>query len=156
MVFSNPRNFFYIRVYALVQIGVGLGVALIVAKQGSLTCDRTSNQCHYQSGSLLGAERETFPVSALKGATIETQEHRDRYKRVTYTYRVLIQANQKPLIDNHWSGNEPARIVRQINEFVGSEQRSLQVSQDERLPWVPVGIALSGAGFLLLKRCRKP
>jgi hypothetical protein len=155
-MFSDPRNFFYIRVYALAMMGAGLGTALIVAKQGSLTCDRVTDQCHFQSGSILRAERQTFPVRDLKGATIETEEYRNRHKQISYSYRVIILANQQPLIANHWSGNQPQQIAKQINDFVGnSEQRSLQVSQDERFPWVPVGIALNVAGVLLLRRCRK-
>jgi hypothetical protein len=155
MAFSNPRNLFYIRLYAFILMGSGLLLALFISKWGSLNCDRTTARCQLKSGSLLHSEQRTFPIQALKGATIDTIISRNRQGyEIGQLDRVLLLPDRTPLMENHWGGEEPRQIARQIDIFVKNpQQQSLQVSQDERWKGILGGIVLNIVGILLLKRC---
>jgi hypothetical protein len=156
MAFANPRNLFYIRLFAMIQIGCGLFLALVVSKYGNLSCDRIQNQCQFEGGSLLQVKIETFPISQFHGARIETETTKERSGRILSSARIRLIPNQILLIDNHWSGNKPQLIANQINDFVKDpQQQTLYVSQDERFTWTPVGIGLVLIGLLLLNRVNK-
>ena len=157
MTLFDPRNFFYIRLYALILIGSGIIWSLAGSKWGSLNCDRPTDRCQVQSGNLLQSAQRTFPIRNLKGATIETNAIRNRTGYITaYTHRVLLLPDRTPLLENYWGGNEPSQIARKIDNFVKQpQQQSLQVSQDERWQGILGGIGLNVAGILLLKRCQR-
>jgi hypothetical protein len=156
MTFSNPRNLFYIRLYALLLISAGLFIALVVSKHGSLNCDRTIDRCQFESGNLLQVERQTFSIQKLEGAKIETKIYQDRYKRVFTSERVALLPNRTLLIENHWAGKKPQQIADEINAFAKNpQQQLLQVSQDERLVGVIGGICLIAMGITVFKRSQE-
>jgi hypothetical protein len=156
MTFSNPRNLFYIRLYALLLMGAGLGLAVVISKHGSLNCNRSIDRCQFESGSLLRVERQNFPIQELTGAIIETKTYQDRYKRVFTSDRVALLPSRTLLIEHHWAGKQPQQIVTEINTFVqDSQQQSLQVSQDERFVGILGGICLIFAGMAILKRSQQ-
>jgi hypothetical protein len=157
MALFDPRNFFYIRLYAFILIGSGTIVALALSKQGSLTCDRITERCQFHSGSLLQSAQRNFPLQMLTGATIETKAIRNRTGYITaHTYRVLLLPDRTPLLENYWGGNKPSQIAREIDNFVKQpQQQLLQVSQDERWQGLLGGIGLNLVGIWLLKRCQE-
>jgi hypothetical protein len=156
MTFSNPRNLFYIRLYALLLIGTGLFIALIVSKHGSLNCDRTIGRCQFEGGNLFQVDRQNFSIQNLGGATIETKISRDRHGRVSTGDRVVLQHEDTLIIENYWGGKKPQQISAEINTFIKNpQQQSLQVSQDERLFGVLCGICLITAGTKILKRSQQ-
>jgi hypothetical protein len=155
MAFSNPRNLFYIRLYAIIQIVCGLLIALAITKYGDLNCDRSQNQCHLKSGSLLQTKSEVFEISKFQGAKIETKSTKDRYGQILISERVMLIPNRLLLSKNYSPGKTSQQLVNQINDFVKDpQQQSLQVSQDERWIGFPLGIGLVIGGLLILNRCQ--
>jgi hypothetical protein len=115
----EPRNFFYIRLYAVIIMGSGIVMALAVSKWGSLNCDRTTDRCQFHSGNLLRSEQRNFPIRSLQGATIEPKDIRNRNGYITdRAYRVLLLPDRTPLLENYWVGNEPSKIAGEIDNLV--------------------------------------
>ncbi len=151
---SDPRNVFFVRLYAVLCIGGGLWVACS-AKSGTLHCDRTTGQCRLQQATLLQTQQETFPIQQLKGAAIETNPRTDRYGTVLENARVVLLPDRTPLLDLDGYDREPHKIARQVNNFVGNPQTSsLYVTQGKRWIWWLVGTGVSSMGVFLLRRSR--
>jgi hypothetical protein len=156
MAFSNPRNFFYIRLYGIILISGGLFLALVISKYGNLNCDRSQDRCQFETGSLLSRTQATFPASLLKGAKIEIRTTTDRYNRTTTSKRVALLPDRDLLIENYWTGREPQQIADRINLFVSNPQeQTLQVTQDERFTGIPFGLLLIAAGVFILRKLEK-
>lgn len=156
MAFSNPRNFFYIRLYGIILISSGLFLALVISKYGNLSCDRLQDRCQFETGSLLSRIQATFPASLLKGAKIEIRTTTDRYNRTTTSKRVALLPDRDLLIENYWTGREPQEIADRINLFVSNpSEQTFQVTQEERFIGIPLGLLLVAAGVFILRKLEK-
>lgn len=120
----------------------------------SLTCDRNSDECTYESTVVGSTTEETLAIADLKEAEVKgggDDDDSDNYLALLHTE----EGTRDLTLDSEHSRDRPDRIVQEVNRFLETpEQSHLEV--DHSIGAVPMLLILLftafGAHTLLLRR----
>lgn len=144
---------YFIWLFGLLFIAVGLACMLWVGKLSILHCLRTDSggECQHSTQGFIGpANIRAFAISDLKDAEVQVSEDSDGDD----TYRVAFQVNGEwiPLASVYSSGyTKKQTAVDTISAFiVNKNQRELTVQQDDRIFAMLFGGIFSAAGLMII------
>lgn len=144
---------YFIWLFGLLFVAVGLACMLWIGKLSVLHCLRTASggECQLSAQGFIGpASIKTFAINDLRYAEVQVSEDDDGDD----TYRVAFQVNGEwiPLAGVYSSGyTKKQTAVDTVNAFIANKrQTELTIRQDDRIFAMVFGGIFSAAGLLII------